>query len=118
MEKDPGLWEDESWLQVPYEADLGADPVGLLPRDELSEGYQLPGGGPPIPPHRTAKGVEHPPGTSSVPGAPFHTHHVISPHVWEEPSQGPGSCPEGQPTRAGQTTAPATQLGARNSQCR
>lgn len=37
------------------------------------------------------QGTEHPPGASSVPGAPFHTLHLIGPHEWAKPPPCPGS---------------------------
>lgn len=52
-------------------------------------------------------GTEHPPGASSVPGAHFHTLHLIGPQGWAEPPPcpGSGSCLEGHLAGVGQTCA-------------
>lgn len=79
-------------------ANSGAAPGDLLPGDGLHEGHLLP---------QKGRGTEHPPGASSVPGAPFHTLHLIGPHGWAEPPPcpGSGSCLEGHLAGVGQTCA-------------
>lgn len=41
-EKDPGLCEDETWLQALPRADSRAGPEGPFPREGLHEGHLLP----------------------------------------------------------------------------
>lgn len=79
-------------------ANSGAAPGDLLPGDGLHEGHLLP---------QKGRGTEHPPGASSVPGAHFHTLHLIGPQGWAEPPPcpGSGSCLEGHLAGVGQTCA-------------